>query len=530
MAGAQREDRRDLWLPALVIALGWALSLAGWGSLIADRRHATLESADELAAETRELVGARFRAYTTALDELTRLWEVLGRRPLDEWQADIDLLLQNFPALAYVAWSDPADGFQRLRASPDLAYRVAEPGVLPALRRPVLLGPENDPNGRPSFRLRLPVGPGGADGQLESRVDLQRLLEGALHGKAAGYAIRIHWNERELHARGAASDDLWQQWWRVEGELELPHGVVWRVAHHPTPELAASVLTPIPHYLLASGLVLSVVLAALTRQLRLTSRQSRFLAVSNRALEDRKGELEGHVAERTEALEEAVSELRVLNQTISHDLRSPLGAVLNFASILEEDYRERPLDDEGIELLGRIQRSATRATRLLDGLQHLSRAGRARLEIEPIDMDPLVREIFVQVSVAEDEDVELIVEDLPDVCADRTLVGDVLANLFTNALKYSRGCEKRRVTVRGSVDDGRCVFEVADTGRGFDMRFEKKLFKMFERLDRGDDAGGTGIGLAIVERIVKRHGGRVWAEGEPGQGARFYFELPQGAP
>jgi two-component system sensor kinase len=226
-----------------------------------------------------------------------------------------------------------------------------------------------------------------------------------------------------------------------------------------------------------------------------------------------------------------VAELRAFNQTVSHDLRSPLGAVLNFASILEEDYRDRPLDAEGLAIVQRIRLSAGRATELLDGLLTLSRAGRAALELEVIDLTALALEIFAQVRVSEDDrDVECVVEDLPQAWGDRPLIGDVFANLFSNALKYSRGCEKRRIVVRGAADGGECVVEVADTGRGFDMRFQERLFGMFERLDPDDGVAGTGAGLAIVERIVRRHGGRVWAEGRPGEGARFFFTLPRPQP
>jgi len=286
-------------------------------------------------------------------------------------------------------------------------------------------------------------------------------------------------------------------------------------------------LTPIPHYLLAAGIALSVVLAVLAHQLRVIVRQSRFLSASNLALERRGLELESRVADRTEALEEAVSELEAFNYSVSHDLRSPLGAILNFTTILEEDYRNRPLDDDGIAILDRIRRSASRATALLEDLLQLSRAGRAALTFEHVDMTQLARETFAQVRVAEgDDEIEFVLEPLPPAQGDRTLLGGVFSNLFSNALKYSRSCEKRCVTVSGRIDDGQCIYEVADNGHGFDMRFSDKLFHLFERLHSDDDVEGTGVGLAMVGRIIKRHGGRVWAEGEPGQGARFSFALP----
>ncbi len=265
----------------------------------------------------------------------------------------------------------------------------------------------------------------------------------------------------------------------------------------------------------------------LAHQLRITLRQARYLSATNRALEDHGDELERRVAERTRELEEAVRQLKDFNQTVSHDLRSPIGAVLNFTTILEEDYRDRPLDEQGLGILDRIRRSATRATQLLEGLQHLSRASRSTLNVTSVDMHALAKEVFGQVCAEQDdEEVELVLGRLPAVAGDRTLLGDVLSNLFTNALKYSRGRDGRRIKVSATPNGRQCVFEVADNGKGFDMRFNDKLFGMFERLDPQDGIEGTGVGLAIVERIISRHAGRVWAESEPGEGSRFYFSLP----
>ena len=149
------------------------------------------------------------------------------------------------------------------------------------------------------------------------------------------------------------------------------------------------------------------------------------------------------------------------------------------------------------------------------------------MDVSRVDMKALAQQSFAQSSAAQmDEDVELVLGDLPSVIGDEALLGAVFANLFSNALKYSRGCEKRTISVTGSTGDGECIFDVEDNGHGFDMRFESKLFALFERLHGDDDIEGTGLGLALVSRIVKRHGGRVWAHGEVGKGARFSFSLP----
>jgi signal transduction histidine kinase len=179
-------------------------------------------------------------------------------------------------------------------------------------------------------------------------------------------------------------------------------------------------------------------------------------------------------------------------------------------------------------MLRRIRRSATRATDLLEDLLHLSRAGRSALSPELIDMTEMARETFAQVRASDQSGVVVCeVEPLPEVVGDRALLSDVFANLFGNAIKYSRGCAEPHVRVRGRVEGDECIYEVIDNGRGFDMRFADKLFGLFERIDATESVEGTGVGLAIVARIVKRHSGRVWAMGRPGAGARFSFSIPR---
>jgi signal transduction histidine kinase len=160
-------------------------------------------------------------------------------------------------------------------------------------------------------------------------------------------------------------------------------------------------------------------------------------------------------------------------------------------------------------------------------LLRLSRAGHANIQSARIDMDRLARECF---GLARQSDlvpeVEFVLDPLPDALGDRALIREVLINLFDNALKYSRSREKRRVTVRGHVEGGLCVYEVEDNGQGFDMRFSKKLFGLFQRLPSSIGIEGTGVGLALVARVIQRHGGSVSGEGRVGEGAKFVFTLP----
>jgi light-regulated signal transduction histidine kinase (bacteriophytochrome) len=297
-----------------------------------------------------------------------------------------------------------------------------------------------------------------------------------------------------------------------------------------------------PAYLRVGGILLSFALGVIVYQLEQARQQGRLLVAANRALdlkmrEARESEaslrrlseeLEQRVRSRTRQLEDTMTDLEAFNFSVSHDLRAPIGAVLNFVGILDEEYGAQ-LPPAGHELVSRIRGSAERTIGLLEGLLKLSLAGRAELEIEPLDMTALAREAFAQArgGVGDEEELEFVVGPLPPARGDRSLIGNVFVNLLGNAVKYTRGREKRRIVVSGDSNGTAAanVYSVSDNGVGFDDRHASKLFGAFERLHPPDRFEGAGVGLAIVARIVQRHGGRVWAEGRPEQGATFFFSL-----
>jgi signal transduction histidine kinase len=522
-----RADRkvRFFAVPVLVTAIVAVLSFAGWRHLIGARRDQVRNTAELAAAQSRHAVEAGLREYVVALRNLVGFWERVGPTPIEEWRANADVMIESFPALTSVAWVQPDGHRDRVAAAVGPLSPEAEPSELRPVRESRLIGPERDGAGRASFRVLLPVR--GSDlGVLEARVNAERMLADVLQGWAPGYAIRVRWDDVDLFRRGEPSSDSTLGWWTIESETPGMLGATWNVVLAPTPELAAAWLPQDPHYFLAVGIVLALALGLLSHQLELSLLRTHDLAEGNRTLAASTEELrslnenlESRVAERTE-------ELETLAHSFSHDLKSPLGAILNFSTILVEDHRDQ-LDAGGLDVVNRIRRSANRATNLLDGLLRLDRARRAKLEIQDIDMDSLARQAFEQaLSATADVDVELVLEPVPNTRGDRLLIGEVLTNLFDNALKFSRGCEKRRVTMRGNEVGGECVYEIADTGHGFDMQYAPKLFGVFERLHTSTELPGMGVGLALVRKIIQRHGGRVWGEGTIEGGARFTFTLP----
>ncbi|MGQ0546479.1 MAG: GAF domain-containing protein [Betaproteobacteria bacterium] len=224
----------------------------------------------------------------------------------------------------------------------------------------------------------------------------------------------------------------------------------------------------------------------------------------------------------TGQLEASNKELESFSYSVSHDLRAPLRAIDGFARMLEEDYGGR-LDEEGRRLLGVVRSSSRHMGQLMDDLLDFSRLGRQELNKQDIDMPALAREAARELG-AEPE-----IGQLPAAHADRTLLRQVWLNLIGNAVKYSAKRAAPRIEVGGRDDAKESLYWVRDNGVGFDMRYARKLFGVFQRLHGADEFPGTGVGLAIVQRVVSRHGGRVWAEGRAGEGACFYFSLPRRA-
>jgi PAS domain S-box-containing protein len=236
-------------------------------------------------------------------------------------------------------------------------------------------------------------------------------------------------------------------------------------------------------------------------------------------------DLEARIEDRTRQLEIANRELESFSYSVSHDLRAPLRAVNGFCDVLLEDHAAQ-MPEQMQQSLLRIRDAGLRMGELIDDLLDFSRLSRQPLDRAPVDMTALARQAVQEAeSQCNDRRIEFRIDPLPPCQGDASLLRQVWINLVSNAVKYTRGRALAVVEIGSMVRDGMPVYFVRDNGTGFDMRYAGKLFGVFQRLHRADQFEGTGVGLAIVHRVLQRHGGRIWAEAAVDRGATFHFTV-----
>jgi len=262
-------------------------------------------------------------------------------------------------------------------------------------------------------------------------------------------------------------------------------------------------------------------------QLALTSANERFMR-TDAQLRELNLSLEQRVRDRTAELELANRGLESFSYSISHDLRAPLRAINGFAQVLSTEYKAR-LDEQGSSLLSRIMQNAARMSRLIDDVLEFARAGRGTLNPETIDMRALVDEVIADLQASTGSNAQIVIGELPQATGDAVIVRQIWQNLIGNAHKFSRNAARPKIEIEGAACGAMIEYLVRDNGAGFDAAYADKLFGVFQRLHTASEFEGTGIGLAIVRRIVQRHGGSISAEGAVGKGATFRFTMPADA-
>jgi PAS domain S-box-containing protein len=237
-------------------------------------------------------------------------------------------------------------------------------------------------------------------------------------------------------------------------------------------------------------------------------------------------ELEQRVRERTASLESANREMEAFTYSVSHDLRAPLRAIDGYLMILQDEY-ESKLDPEALRITQTVRENARKMGRLIDELLEISRVNRQEMRRAQVDVEELVRDVFDELTnPLTRRRITFQVCGIPPIVGDPFFLRQIWTNLISNAIKFSGKREQAEITIRSELQEDGVVYSIRDNGAGFDMQYGEKLFGVFQRLHSANEFEGTGIGLAIVQRLAQRMGGRVWAEGELGKGATFYVLLP----
>lgn len=265
----------------------------------------------------------------------------------------------------------------------------------------------------------------------------------------------------------------------------------------------------------------------------MTSKLQQSYADLEREIEQRKKaeekaqRLNRELEQRLVELRAANKELEAFSYSVSHDLRAPLRAIDGFSQVMLEDYCDK-LDSEGARVLSVIRSNTQKMGQLIDDLLIFSRRGRQEMKKSKINMEKLARSVFEELKPTSPErNLRMKITALPPAYGDERMIREVLVNLLSNAVKFTKYRRDSVIEVGGKLQDNQNVYSVKDNGVGFDMQYVNKLFGVFQRLHSEEEFDGTGVGLALVQRIIHRHGGQVWAEGKLNQGATFYFMLPR---
>ena len=226
-----------------------------------------------------------------------------------------------------------------------------------------------------------------------------------------------------------------------------------------------------------------------------------------------------------DAITELNKELEAFSYTVAHDLRAPLRAITGFAKMLETEVSEK-LSEDSMRQLGRISKNAEKMGTLIDDLLAFSKLGKKAVKFEKVNMVQLVDWALAEIEKSGSYRAQIVVDDLLPVKCDFGMMSQVMVNLIGNAIKYSSKKEHPVINIRSEKKGDENIYSITDNGAGFDMRYKDKLFGVFQRLHGTDEFDGIGVGLAIVNRIINKHKGRIWAEGKVDEGATFYFALP----
>ncbi len=478
-----------------------------------------------------------------AFRDLHEYWARNAQLPRAERPPDAGTGLAELAGLEMIIWSDGERDVRLLhtgeqwmlddRPAGEEWQRLSELRARSnALSETAILGPYTSETGEVTIEVHIVPEAPQDTGALIAVLDTHDMFGRMLLDESPGYAISIFENDVLLYQRGEPAHSVPDSWTR-EGMIMPLTGELWRIVHAPTDTLADSLQTPAVPGILASGLAIALLVGLLLYENGRARSRAAAAEVAERKLADLNRDLEAQIAQRIKELADRSTDLETITDSVAHDLRNPLNSISVNTQLLQQQFQD-VLDDEGLEALKRTASGVRRMTEILDRLLGLSVVSHATFKPEELDMTAVITDVFEELSAPEQPPpVKLEIDGLPRADADPTLVRTLVTNLLGNAIKYTRDRPLRRIEVSAEKRNGAVVYCIRDNGVGFDPDSGERMFQAFERLDGAGAEDGIGLGLDIAARVVRRHGGRIWATGKPGEGAAFYFTLQaaaEGAP
>ena len=524
----QRSSR--IWLlPTVIAVFAAATVVVLWYAIRADHERRVANVAEATSYATRSELARRLIIQYQSLRALAELWVSSSADTGSAVGAETPLGLIRFEGVDAIGWSD-SDGtrFLATGAHPVLGHvpsaeewapiqpLIAEAHTVAA---EVTQGPFPDADGHAIFHYYLPITRATRRGVLVAVIDAYDLLATLLVDEAPGYEISVSCCEgTELYRRGTADTGLSGAWTR-EGRISPAPGILWSVAHRPSPDLTWDRDVLVIDFVLIVGLATAFLLGGLVFENRRARERAAAASAAEQRVRRLNRELEERVVARTQELSSAMTDLNTINLSVAHDLRSRLNAISLTAGQLQQASAD---DARNPARYQRIVENVERMAGITDRLLGYSRTTSFDSELEEVDMRALAEEVVKQQSGAVHA---VSIGQLPPARADRAIVNILLGNLLGNALKHGRSGRDLKVEI-GSValDDGTTAYFVRDNGPGLAKDAADRLFKPMTKTE-GARNEGLGLGLAIAARAVERHGGRIWVESEPGQGATFLFTL-----
>ncbi len=508
------------------------LTVQAWGFL-RDTEHSKITLIAEAESyTTRARLIRQIDAMLQGLRDVHDYWSAHASEPPDQWSAYQGAELEQFPGLERLVWIDKARGRDFLRTAQQPALDSA-PGqdqrrIIERLRREAsgvlgetMLGPDAGDDGH---RIRVVINRAQGSGLMIAELHAPAMLGAMLRDESPGYAIAVRWRDQTIFSRATAAVEIPEDW-RREGRIRTSMGALLEVAHTPTAELAASLVTPTLAAVLPLGVAVSLLVGMLIYENGRVNVRATAARQAELKLAELNRDLAAQVTERTEELTNLNADLVTITESVTHDLRTPLNSIsLNHS--LVEHHVGGYIKGEAREAFGRILSGVRQMAKILERVVGLSLATHSTFELQTLSMKTLVAEEFERLrSVQPGPPALLELGEIPKVEADETLVRILVLNLLDNALRHTRDKDPRRISVSGTRSGTNVIYRVSDNGCGLDAQDAKRIFAPFETSAKAGKSHGRGLGLAIAMRIVKRHGGRIWAEGIKGEGATIYFTL-----